>query len=302
MTFRKAAISTLFVCLLLPAAAVGHAIPRAIVVNDQRLYRDADVDSRTVGRILAGEEANIINSAGSLLKLSLPGDRTGWTLANGVVVLENNPRAAALLYEAADTLAREDSADAWQTAARLFRKAASVSSAGAYAADAMARAAELAWKAEFRKTGNVTDAGAGRELAAVVQTYPKTPAAARAAFLLLRNNLCELWEGTPGCPEVEIGLIERYLAEYSEAETAAELRYAVAYRHSALVEIYLQQDKPHFSAEKAVAHKQKARETVEELMRQHPGGLWAARGERLLWCLENNEGVYSSVALALTRF
>lgn len=292
--------------LLTPVAALALSPPtmsqKAVVTNEQRLYREARVESKTVGRIAVGEEATVTGREGALLQLALPGDRIGWTLANGVVVLDNNPRAAALLFEAADALSGQDSLDAWKASARLFRKAASLAPSGPYGPEASWRAAELAWRSEQQSTGAVS--GAVKELATVVSSYPKTRTAARAAFLLLRSSLCEYLDGTPGCPEVEIGLISRYLEQYPDSEQAAELRYAIAYRHAALVEIYLQQTAPHFNAEKAVEHKARAREAVEALLRQQAPGAttWAARGERLLWSLENNVGVYSGIEVALKKF
>ena len=221
------------------------------------------------------------------------------------MVLDNNPRAPGLLFQAAEVLAEEDSAQTWLTAARLFRKAASVVPDGPYAPEARWRAAELAWRIETRTTGSISPTGAVLELERVVRSYPKTGAAAEAAFLLLRANLCDYWESTPGCPEAEIGLITRYLEEYPDSERATELRYALAYRHAALVEIYLQQGKAHFSAEKAVRHKQQARQVVEALL--PPGAAsfdasWAARAERLLWSLENNIGVFSTIQVPLSKF
>lgn len=306
MTFRNVLTFSLGVGLLAPVAALGASPSttslRAVVTNDQRLYREARVESKTVGRIAVGEDATVIGREGTLLRITLPGERSGWTLANGIVVLDDNPRAAALLYEAANEVARAESVEAWSAAARLFRKAATAASTGPYAPDAAWRAAELAWRAEHRRTGRISDAI--KELEAVTRLFPKTRAAARAAYLLLRNELCEQWEGTPGCPLAEIGLISRYLEQYPDSEHAAELRYAIAYRHAALVEIYLQQPAPHFSPERAVEHKAKAREAVEALVGKHAleAAAWAARGERLLWSLDNNIGVYSGIEVALTKF
>ncbi len=302
MHSHKHRVVLLSLWLLAGATAVFGVAQRAVVTNDQRLYREARLESRTVGRVTVGQEVTVTAREGALLQVLLPGNRSGWTLANGVVVLDDNPRAAALLCDAADELAQQDSPDAWRAAARLFRKAASLASSGPYAPEALWRAAELAWRTEVRTTGAVAPSGAVTELAAIVRTYPKTSVAARAAFLLLRANLCEHWEGTPGCAEAEIVAISRYLEEYPNSEQAAELRYAIAYRNAALVEIYLQQDAPHFSAEKAVEHKAKAREAVEALLRQESGTAWAARGERLLWSLENNVGVFSGIEAALRRY
>lgn len=297
----------LCLCLLVATASASATAQRGVVTNEQRLYRDANLESKTVGRVTIGEELTIIGREGELLEVAALGRRAAWTLANGVVVLDDNPRAPALLFEAAEAVAREDSPEAWRSAARLFRKAASLATDGPYAPEARWRAAELAWRIEARTKGAISQSGAAAELGAVVRSYPKTRAAAEAAFLLLRTNLCEFWEGTPGCPEAEIEMISNYLREYPDSERAPELRYAIAYRHAALVEIYLQQGQPHFSAEKAVEHKAKAREAVESLTRQKDtaasfAASWAARGERLLWSLDNNIGVFSGIEVALTKF
>jgi hypothetical protein len=184
----------------------------------------------------------------------------------------------------------------------LFRKAAALTTAGPYAAEAAFRAAELAWQTEIRQTGAPSDKGSLADLAAVTRTYAKTPAAARAAFLLLRNSLCEHWDGTPGCPAAEVGLISDYLQQYPNSVHAAEARYAIAYRHAALVEIYLAKDKAYFSPEKAVEHKAKALAACEQLAQDPVATLWRARAERLIWSLQNNVGVYSDIQVALKRF
>ena len=285
------------------AFAVGQ---RAVVTNAQHLYRKADLESKTIGRLAVAEEVTVTGREGTLLEVMVAGKERGWTLANGVVVLDNNPRAPGLLFQAAEALAEEDSAEIWLTASRLFRNAASLALDGLYAPEARLRAAELSWRIEVRTAGVVApSSGAVAELEGVVRSYPKTRAAAEAALLLLRTNLCDFWEGTPGCPEAEIGLLARYLEEYSDSERASELRYALAYRHAALVEIYLQQGKTHFSAEKAVRHKQQARQVVEALLRPGPARFdasWAARAEQLLWSLDNNIGVFSAIQVPLSKF
>lgn len=326
MDLRKTLFVSLLVWLLAPTIAAAATAHRAVVTNDQRFYREARVQSKAVGRLTVGEEVTVTGRQGELLEISLPNQKTGWTLANGLVVLDDNPHAPALLFEAADSMAQSDTIESWQAAARLFRKAAALScpadrppaaAAGAqsgkpqaahangcgplYAAEASWRAAELAYQAELRQTGTPSDKGSLADLAAVTQTYSKTPAAARAAFLLLRNSLCDSWDGTPGCPEAEIGLISNFLARYPDSAQAVEARYAIAYRHAALVEIYLAKDQPHFSPEKAVEHKATAVAAAEAVAGEAAGPLWNARAERLAWSLQNNVGVYSAIEVALKK-
>jgi hypothetical protein len=327
MDVRKTVLVSLVVWLLAPTAGAAAMAGRAVVTNNQRLYREARLRSKAIGRLTIGEEVTVTGRQGDLLEISLPNQKAGWTLANGLIVLDENPHAAALLFDAADSMAESNSLDSWQAAARLFRKAAALGcgtglqpvpapgkpSAQAqaaqaeslchspYAAEAAFRAAELAWQAEIRQTGAPSDKGSLADLAAVTRTYAKTPAAARAAFLLLRNSLCEHWDGTPGCPTAEVGLISDYLQQYPNSVHAAEARYAIAYRHAALVEIYLAKDKAYFSPEKAVEHKAKALAASEQLARDPVGILWRVRAERLIWSLQNNVGVYSDIQVALKK-
>jgi hypothetical protein len=302
MDTRKTVLVSLVVWLLAPTAGAAAMAGRAVVTNNQRLYREARVRSKAIGRLTIGEEVTVTGRRGDLLEISLPNQKAGWTLANGLIVLDENPHAAALLFDAADSMAESNSLDSWQAAARLFRKAAALTTAGPYAAEAAFRAAELAWQAEIRQTGAPSDKGSLADLAAVTKTYAKTPAAFRAAFLLLRNSLCEHWDGTPGCPEAEIGLISGYLQQYPNSIHAAEARYAIAYRHAALVEIYLAKDKAYFSPEKAVEHKAKALAASEQLAQDPVATLWRVRAERLIWSLQNNVGVYSDIQVALKKF
>ena len=324
MDTRKTVLVSLVVWLLAPTAGAAAMAGRAVVTNNQRLYREARLRSKAIGRLTVGEEVTVTGRQGDLLEISLPNQKAGWTLANGLIVLDENPHAAALLFDAADSMAESNSLDSWQAAARLFRKAAAlgcgtglqpVPAAGErstktqaeslchspYAAEAAFRAAELAWQAEIRQTGASSDKGSLADLAAVTRTYAKTPAAARAAFLLLRNSLCEHWDGTPGCPAAEVGLISGYLQQYPNSVHAAEARYAVAYRHAALVEIYLAKDKAYFSPEKAVEHKAKALAASEQLAQDTVATLWRVRAERLIWSLQNNVGVYSDIQVALRK-
>jgi hypothetical protein len=267
-----------------------------VIVNDQRIYREARTESRVVAQATAGEEATVTGRDGPMLQVTLAAGRAGWTLASGVVILDN-PYAPALLFDAADRLAATEEAppSTLQAAARLFRKVVSLKTDGVYAAEAQWRAAEIDY--------NTLGASALKGVSAVAQLYPKTPQAASASFLVMRAGLCEFWDGTPGCPAAESNAIAAWLTEHPEAARAAEARYSLAYRHAALVEIYLQQGKPYFSAEQAVEHKGKAREVVAEIERldaREP--LWVARGERLLWCLDNNVGVMSNIETPLRRF
>lgn len=301
MDVRKSVLVSLVVWLLTPTAGAAAMAGRAVVTNNQRLYREARLRSKAIGRLTIGEEVTVTGRQGDLLEISLPNQKAGWTLANGLIVLDENPHAAALLFEAAGSMAESNSLDSWQAAARLFRMAAALATAGPYAAEAAFRAAELAWQAEIRQTGAPSDKGSLADLAAVTRTYAKTPAAARAAFLLLRNSLCEHWDGTPGCPAAEVGLISDYLQQYPNSVHAAEARYAIAYRHAALVEIYLAKDKAYFSPEKAVEHKAKALAACEQLARDPVGILWRVRAERLIWSLQNNVGVYSDIQVALRK-
>jgi len=301
MDVRKSVLVSLVIWLLTPTAGAAAMAGRAVVTNNQRLYREARLRSKAIGRLTIGEEVTVTGRQGDLLEISLPNQKAGWTLANGLIVLDENPHAAALLFEAADSMAESNSLDSWQAAARLFRMAAALATAGPYAAEAAFRAAELAWQAEIRQTGAPSDKGSLADLAAVTRTYAKTPAAARAAFLLLRNSLCEHWDGTPGCPAAEVGLISDYLQQYPNSVHAAEARYAIAYRHAALVEIYLAKDKAYFSPEKAVEHKAKALAASEQLARDPVGILWRVRAERLIWSLQNNVGVYSDIQVALRK-
>ena len=301
MDTRKTVFVSLAIWLLAPTAGAAAMAGRAVVTNNQRLYREARLRSKAIGRLTVGEEVTVTGRQGDLLEISLPNQKAGWTLANGLIVLDENPHAAALLFDAADSMAESNSVDSWQAAARLFRKAAALTTAGPYAAEAAFRAAELAWQTEIRQTGAPSDKGSLADLAAVTRTYAKTPAAARAAFLLVRNSLCEHWDGTPGCPAAEVGLISDYLQQYPNSVHAAEARYAIAYRHAALVEIYLAKDKAYFSPEKAVEHKAKALAACEQLAQDPVATLWRVRAERLIWSLQNNVGVYSDIQVALKK-
>jgi hypothetical protein len=321
MALHKMLVVSVLVWLLTPAVALS-AIRNAVVTNEQRVYRDPRLDSKVVGRVGIGEEIAVTGRTTTMLEVSLSDQRAGWTLANGVILLDENPHAAALLFEAADDLAQDESQESWRSAARLFRKAAeadcgpglqpvapthspqaqAISPCHSYAAEAAFRAAELAWRLEIREAGAASEKGSLAEVAAVTRTYPKTAGAARAAFLLVRNGLCEYWDGTPGCPEAEIGPISKYLEQYPNSPHALEARYAIAYRHAALVEIYLAEDKPYFSTPKAADHRAKAQAAAEALVHDCPGTPLAARSEHLLWSLGNNVGVYSAIEVALRRF
>ena len=102
----RSKILVLCVSMLGTTYAAFAVEQHAVVISNQHLYRKADLESKTVGRLALGEQVSVTGREGVFLQVTAPRGERGWTLAIGLVVLDNNPRAPGLLFHAAEAPGR----------------------------------------------------------------------------------------------------------------------------------------------------------------------------------------------------
>jgi outer membrane protein assembly factor BamD (BamD/ComL family) len=229
---------------------------------------------------------------------------TGWIAAR-YVVLSSTPNGDRIVFgEAVDS---EDQAsqrhgrrDAAQDAMRLYYAVAEYFPTSPLAAEAMYRSADIRWQIEkadvmSRPSAREQDAflREGMEekyMKEVMKKFPGTKWAEMAAFHLIDNKLCGDWQGASKCPEKEAEIYEKYASEHPQSPNAPEAMYDAAYRWSALIEIYKNEDQ----SKKEEQSRNKATAMAQKLVTQFPQTDWGNRAQRLLYYLAQGLPTYGN--------
>ena len=124
----------------------------------------------------------------------------------------------------------------------------------------------------------------------VMKKFPDTKWAELAAFHLIDNKLCGDWQGSSKCPEKEAEVYEKYAKEHSKSPAAAEALYDAASRRAALIEIYKTEEQP----KKSDQSKSQAIAIAQQLISQYPQSDWSARGQTLLYLVEQGVPTYGN--------
>jgi outer membrane protein assembly factor BamD (BamD/ComL family) len=124
----------------------------------------------------------------------------------------------------------------------------------------------------------------------VMKKFPGTKWADLAAYHLLDNKLCGVWEGSK-CPEKEAELYEKYAKEHPQSPSTPEALYQAASRRAALIEIYKTEEQPKKSEES----KNHATALAQQLATQFPQSDWSTRGQALLFEVQQGVPVYGNV-------
>ena len=124
----------------------------------------------------------------------------------------------------------------------------------------------------------------------VIKKFPGTKWADLAAFRLLDNKLCGEWQGVSKCPDKEADIYEKYAAEHPQSPSAPESLYNAAWRRAALIEIYKTQEQ----AKKSDEAKNRALALAQQLATQYPQSDWSARGQALLYLLQQGVPTYGN--------
>ncbi len=309
-TFLRALLTTCCLAALTSASAATAAdYQRGAVVRVAQIYLSPDTTSAKLAEMDRGREIIVLETSREWahVEANLTDERTvtGWVLDQGVV-RSSTPNGDKILFgEAVDS---EDQASrrhgrngAAQDAMRLYYCVADYFPSSPLAGEGMYRSADIRWQLE---KADVSSRPSAREREAylregmeekymkeVIKKFPGTKWADLAAFHLLDNKLCGDWQGSSKCPAKESEMYEKYANEHPQSPAAPEALYNAAWRMSALMEIYKTEEQP----KKAEESKAKAVALAQRAASQTTSEDWAARGQRLLYLMEQGIPTYGNV-------
>ena len=294
--------------LLFIGAAPLYAAERGALVREAIIYLSPDTTSSKLGNVERGRELIVLDvSRGWLHVEALFGPEktiTGWVQEKGVV-RTTTPQGDQILYgeavnsedEGSRRHGRKGAAD---DARRLYYRVYDYFPASPIAGESLYRAADIQWQIE---RADVLSRPSAREkesylregideqwMKMVIKKYPGTKWADLAAFHLIDNKLCGDWQGASKCPDKEAEQYEKYVKEHPQSPSAAEALYDAAYRRAALIEIYKTEEQPKKSDEargRAIA-------LAQQLVSQYSQSDWAARGQALLFLLQQGVPTYGN--------
>jgi outer membrane protein assembly factor BamD (BamD/ComL family) len=230
---------------------------------------------------------------------------TGWILDSGLV-WANTPNGDRILFGAG--VDSEDQASrrhgrrgADQDALRLYRRIYDLFPSSPLAGEGLYRAADIKWQIEksdvmsrpsAREKDSYLRQGMDEQpMKLVIKKFPSTKWAELAAFHLLDNKLCGDWQGSSKCPEKEADIYEKYVKEHPQSPAAPEALYNAISRRAALVEIYKTEEQ----SKKSEESKNRAIALAQQLVSQYPQSDWSARGQMLLFLLQQGVPTYGNV-------
>lgn len=303
---RRALIALLF-ALNLAAVAQSNYVHGAMM-RAGTVYLSPDKASAKLGEIQRGREVIVIESSREWLhvqaNLTEEKSVTGWILDKGVI-RSNTPNADRILFgEAVDS---EDQASqrrgrrgAAQDALYLYYRVYELFPASPLAGESLYRFADIHWQLDksdvmSKPSAKEQDAflrGQIEEhwMKEVMKKFPDTKWADQAAFHLIDNKLCGDWQGASKCPLKEAEIYEKYATERPKSPNAPEALYNAAWRYSALIEIFKNEDQ----AKKGEDAKSKASSAAQRVVTQYPQSDWAPRAQRLLYLLDQGIPTYGN--------
>jgi hypothetical protein len=300
------------------------AAERGVLVREAVVYLSPDASSNKLAEAGRGREVILLERSRNWLHVeALLGFKqtpdpafvededmegktiTGWVVDTGVVWASTANGDRILFGAAADS---EDEASrrrgrrgAAQDALRLYRRVYDLFPASPLAGEGLYRAADIKWQIEksdvmTRPSARERDASLRegmdeQPMKTVMKKFPGTKWADLAAFHLIDNKLCGDWQGTSKCPDKEAEMYEKYVKEHSQSPAAPEALYRATFRRAALVEIYKTEEQPKKSEES----KSRAIALAQELVSQYPQSDWSARGQLLLYLLQQGVPTYGNV-------
>jgi hypothetical protein len=325
----KMAVKT-FAPLLLAIPLMTIATPclfaaeRGVLVREAVIYLSPDATSNKLGEAGRGREVILIERSRNWLHVQallgfaqtpdpafvededMEGKTiSGWILDTGLVFASTANGDRILFGAAVDS---EDEASrrhgrrgADQDALRLYRRVYDFFPTSPFAGEGLYRAADIKWQIEksdvmSRPSARERDASIRegmdeQPMKQVMKKFPGTKWADLAAFHLLDNKLCGDWQGTSKCPDKEAEMYEKYVKEHSQSPAAPEALYQATFRRAALVEIFKTEEQPKKSEES----KNRAIALAQQLVSQYPQSDWSARGQMLLYLLQQGVPTYGNV-------
>jgi hypothetical protein len=324
-TAVKTIIPVLFaIALTTLGAPVLHAADRAALVRAAVIYLSPDTSSAKLGEAGRGREVILLERARNWLHVEallgfaqtpdpafvededMEGKTiTGWIIDSGAV-WASTPNGDRILFGAAvdsedEASRRHGRRGADQDALRLYRRIYDLFPTSPLAGEGLYRAADIKWQIEksdvmTRPSAREKDAylrqGMDEQpMKLVMKKFPGTKWADLAAFHLLDNKLCGDWQGSSKCPDKEAEMYEKYVKEHPQSSAAPEALYNATSRRAALVEIYKTEEQPKKSEES----KNRAIALAQQLVSQYPQSDWSARGQTLLFLLQQGVPTYGNV-------
>ena len=314
----------LLAILVVATAPLLFAAERGVLVREAVVYLSPDATSSKLGEAGRGREVILLERSRNWLHVeALLGFKqtpdpafvededmegktiSGWIVDNGIV-WTNTANGDRILFGAAvdsedEASRRHGRRGADQDALRLYRRVFDLFPSSPLAGEGLYRAADVKWQIEksdvmSRPSARERDAslreGMDEEpMKQVMKKFPGTKWADLAAFHLLDNKLCGDWQGTSKCPEKEAEMYEKYVKERGQSPSAPEALYDAIYRRAALVEIYKTEEQPKKSEES----KSRAIALAQQLVSQYPESDWSARGQMLLYLLQQGVPTYGNV-------
>jgi hypothetical protein len=296
--------TAIFLFCISASADVVRGAPIRVAI----LYLSPDSTSTKMGELDRGREVIILETIPNWLHVeaNMTEEKTitGW-IPDKYIVLSSTPNGDKILFgEAVDS---EDQASrshgrhaAAQDAMRLYYAVAEYFPTSPLAGEAMYRAADIRWQLEkadvmSRPSAKEQDAflreGMDEQyMKEVIKKFSGTKWADMAAFHLIDNKLCGDWQGQARCPEKEAEIYEKYANEHPQSPNTPQAMYDIAYRWSALIEIYKNEDQP----KKIEQAKTRATAYAQKLVTQFPQTDWGVRGQRLLYYIQQGIPTYGN--------
>ena len=321
----KIIIAVLFsIALIAAEAPVLYAAERAALVREAVIYLSPDTSSNKLGQVNRGREVILLERSRNWLHVEallgfaqtpdpafvededMQGKTiTGWIIDSGAV-WASTPNGDRILFGAAvdsedEASRRHGRRGADQDALRLYRRIYDLFPTSPLAGEGLYRAADIKWQIEksdvmTRPSARERDASLRQgmdeqPMKQVMKKFPGTKWADLAAFHLLDNKLCGDWQGSSKCPDKEAEIYEKYVKEHPQSSAAPEALYHATSRRAALVEIYKTEEQ----SKKSEESKNRAIALAQQLVSQYPQSDWSARGQTLLFLLQQGVPTYGNV-------
>ena len=315
-------LKLLFAVAVIAASTVSLAAERGTLIREAVIYLSPDAGSNKLGRAERGHELVLLDRSRGWLHVEalISPERapdpafdededadaktlTGWVVDNGVVWASTQNGDRILFGAAADAeeqaSRRHGRRGADQDALRLYRRVYGLFPTSLFAAEALYRAADIRWQIDkadvstrpsARESNSALRATIDEEpMKRVMKKFPGTKWADLAAFHLIDNKLCGTWEGSK-CPDKEAEVYEKYVKEHPQSPAAPEALYQAASRRAALIDIYKTEEQ----GKKAEESKNRAISLAQQLASQYPQSDWSARGQALLFLVEQGVPTYGT--------
>jgi outer membrane protein assembly factor BamD (BamD/ComL family) len=312
-------LSFLLALVNTPLSAADHGT----IIREAIVYISPDTSSSKIGQAERGREVVLLDKSNKYLHVeamlgnaNVPDPAfiededaeqktiTGWILDEGVV-WPSTPNGDRILFGAAadsedEAGRRHGRRGAAQDALRLYHRVYDIFPNSPLAAEALYRAADIRWQVDKADTMSRPSARERdpiyrseineEQMKLVIKKFPGTKWADLAAFHFIDNKVCGEWQGSSKCPDKEADLYEKYAKEHPQSPAAPEALYDAASRRAALIEIYKTED----DSKKSDKSKEQAIAISQQLISQYPQSDWAARGQTLLYLVQQGVPTYGN--------